>query len=90
MAQYIFALVSYICSLPPTSLTPGLKYNMIASFFNGEGYSVSSQHALRDALRRAFAAMPNRKSPMIINVEISPYSSKKPQVCSHSMIAYRL
>ena len=67
-------------SLPPTSLTPNLEYNMFAGLYNGEGYNVKTPNELNTTLKRVFTTLRSRKCPVIINIEVSPYSSKKPQV----------
>ncbi|XP_064396702.1 2-hydroxyacyl-CoA lyase 1-like isoform X2 [Halichondria panicea] len=66
-------------SLPPTSLTPNLQYNMFAGLYNGEGYNIKTLNELSSTLKKVFTTLPSRRCPVIINVEVSPYSSKKPQ-----------
>ena len=72
-----------LCSLPPTSLLPGAAYHDLGKAFLGEGLLVSTPPQLRRALTHAFSrerTTKRRGKPLVINVIIDPYSSRKPQV----------
>ena len=73
-------LLFIIFSVPPTALTAGINYSLLAGAFKTDGYSARSPKELSDVLKRVFASGITRNKPVIINVEVSPYSSKKPQV----------
>ncbi len=53
---------------------------MFASLYSGEGHNVHTPNELSDTLRRVFSSLSVKTSPIIINVEIAPDSSKKAQV----------
>lgn len=74
-----------LCSIPPTSLLPGAAYHEMGRAFLGEGLLVSTPDQLRSALRQAFSAerLKRRGRPLVINVIIDPYSSRKPQVAGN-------
>ena len=65
-------------SIPPTSLLPDVHYEKLATAFLADGYYASTPQQLHRALTKAFT--PNRSVPVVINVEISPRSSRKAQV----------
>ena len=81
---YLFLLHLFLnCSLPPTSLLPGAAYHQLGEAFMGEGRLVKTHEQLRRAMAYAFSRermMKKRGRPLVINVIIDPYSSRKPQV----------
>jgi 2-hydroxyacyl-CoA lyase 1 len=72
-------------SLPPTSLLPGAAYHDLGKAFLGEGILVKTHEQLRRAMSYAFSrerTANERGRPLVINVIIDPYSSRKPQAHS--------
>ena len=56
-------------------LTPGARYEMIATAFGGIGVAVDTHEELRSNLQKALAD----DNLWVINCRIDPFSSKKPQ-----------
>lgn len=80
LQYYDRTIVSH--SIPPTSLLPGACYDKMAEGLGGRGYSVSTPNQLRTVLAAVLSGK-DRKVPCLINVEISPYSARRAQVCQH-------
>lgn len=79
----IFQFVStdyilHVCSLPPTSLLPGTRYDRLAAAFGAKGYHATSTQELQKHLVEVLAY--KESLPQILNVEILPSSLRKPQV----------
>ena len=74
--------------IPPTSLLPGVRYDQVAKGLGGGGHSVSTPDELKSILATVLSEK-DRKLPYLINVEISPYSSRRAQVC-HRLFAQLL
>lgn len=68
--------------LPPTSLLPNARYEMIATAFGGNGYLVNTPDELGNAFLRA---LEDCDRPSIINCMIEVSSSRKPQ--QHSWLS---
>ena len=79
-----FSIIFCESSIPPTSLLPGAGYHQLGKAFLGEGISASTPEELKQAMTRAFAQerRKQRGLPFVINVQIDPSSSRKPQVNS--------
>ena len=75
----IIAVLFYLRRIPPTSLLPGVRYDLVAKGLGGRGRSVSTPDELKAVLDTVLSEK-DRKLPYLINVEISPYSSRRPQV----------
>lgn len=68
---------------PPTALQPNTRYERIIEAFGGKGFFAETPDELRTALKSAFEETSKVKKPVLINVMISPYADRKPQVlCS--------
>ncbi len=65
-------------SVPPTSLLYGARYDKIASAFGADGYSVRTVLQLDEVMKLVFSK--HREGPVIINIEVDPNSTRKPQV----------
>ena len=65
---------------PPTALLPKARYERIIEAFGGKGFFAETPDELRTALKSAFEETRNIKKPVLINVMISPYADRKPQV----------
>ena len=66
------------CSIPPTSLLYGTRYDKLAGAFGAQGYHAETIPELNQALLKAFRD--NVLCPVIINVVVHPNSSRKAQV----------
>lgn len=65
-------------SLPPMSLTSGIRYEKFAQAFeNFKGYYAQTPDEICAALNQALS---ETKTPSIINIEISPSADRKAQV----------
>ena len=73
-------ILSYIFRFPPTALQPNTHYEKIIEAFGGKGYFAETPDELRAALKSAFEETSKAKKPVLINVMISPYADRKPQV----------
>ena len=71
--------VFFPCSVPPTSLLYGSRYDKIASAFGAIGYNAETVPELNQVLSTAF--QDNTQRPVLINVVVHPNSSRKAQVC---------
>ena len=84
---YIVAIISlcYFFSgrAPPTALLPKARYERIIEAFGGKGFFAETPDELRTALKNAFDETRKNKKPVLINVMISPYADRKPQVPLH-------
>ena len=65
------------CSIPPTSLLYGVRYDKIAGAFGVQGFNAETIPELNHALSKAFAT---ELEPVLINIVIDPSSGRKPQV----------
>ena len=72
--------------IPPTSLLPGVRYDQVAEGLGGRGHSVSTPDELKSVMA-AVVSEKDRKLPYLINIEISPYSSRRAQVYTHQLFA---
>ncbi|KAK2711820.1 hypothetical protein QYM36_012823 [Artemia franciscana] len=63
-------------TLPPTSLTPGCRYEKMAEMYGGKGYVCKSIKELHSAVENA---LKETSKPTIINVFISPVAQRKAQ-----------
>lgn len=61
---------------PSTALMPSARYERMAECFGGLGFHVKSQADLSKALASSTGLT-------VINVEISPFATRKPQVAIH-------
>ena len=68
------------CRAPPTALRPNTHYERIIEAFGGKGYFAETPEELNTALTIAFEETKKVKKPVLINVMISPYADRKPQV----------
>ena len=65
-------------SLSPTSLTANIRYDKLASAFDGfAGYHAEDKSQINSALK---AALNTTKKPSIINIAINPSADRKAQV----------
>ncbi len=67
------------CSIPPTSLLPGARYDKMAACFGARGYNVASPQELRGALNEVLSQN-GADLPAVINVIINTSSERKAQV----------
>ena len=77
--SHIF-LCFIFCRAPPTALRPNTHYERIIEAFGGKGYFAETPEELNTALTFAFEETKKVKKPVLINVMISPYADRKPQV----------
>ena len=77
--KYSVSLLIF-CRAPPTALQPNTRYERIIEAFGGKGYFAETPDELRTALTSAFEETRKVKKPVLINVMISPYADRKPQV----------
>lgn len=82
-------ILSYIFRFPPTALQPNTHYEKIIEAFGGKGYFAETPDELRAALKSAFEETRKAKKPVLINVMISPYADRKPQVHEIQMFGER-
>ena len=71
---------------PPTALLPKARYERIIGAFGGKGFFAETPDELRTALESAFEETRKIKKPVLINVMISPYADRKPQVLKSSLV----
>lgn len=65
-------------SLPPMSLTAGIRYEKMTSAFNGfQGYFAATSDEIRKAVR---SALNEKNVPSLINIAINPSADRKAQV----------
>lgn len=80
-----------MCSLflfraPPTALLPKLRYERIIEAFGAKGFFAETPDELKTVLESAFEETRKIKKPVLINVMISPYADRKPQVLKLSLV----
>ena len=73
-------LSTSLSSAPPTALLPKARYERIIEAFGGKGFFAETPDELKKALESAFVETGKNKKPVLINVMISPYADRKPQV----------
>ena len=66
-------------SLPPVALKPGTRYDLIAPAFGCKGYCVKTPEELERTLTECLSNSEGKQLPVIVNIEINPVSSRKPQ-----------
>lgn len=62
---------------PGTCLLPNARYEKIAEAFGGKGYFASTPKEVHDSFK---AALADTSNVSIVNIMISPYAARKPQV----------
>nr|XP_009937137.1 PREDICTED: 2-hydroxyacyl-CoA lyase 1 [Opisthocomus hoazin] len=62
--------------VPPVSLLPNSRYELVMSAFGGKGYLVKTPEELQNALK---ASITDKQTPALINVMIDPQSERKKQ-----------
>lgn len=68
----------YSPSLTPTSLTANIRYDKLASAFEGfKGYHAEDKAQINSAMKAALATV---DKPSIINIAINPSADRKAQV----------
>jgi len=65
------------CSLLPTALTPGARYDQVISAFGGKGYLAETRQQVREAFLSCLA---DSQTTSLINIIVSSTAGKKPQV----------
>lgn len=70
----------FLFRAPPTALLPNARYERIIEAFGGKGFFAETPDELRKTLKSAFEDTRKIKKPVLINVMISPYADRKPQV----------
>ena len=77
---------SLLFRAPPTALLPKARYERIIGAFGGKGFFAETPDELRTALASAFEETRKIKKPVLINVMISPYADRKPQVLKSLLV----
>jgi len=76
----------FLFRAPPTALLPKARYERIIGAFGGKGFFAETPDELRTALESVFEETRKIKKPVLINVMISPYADRKPQVLKSSLV----
>ena len=82
-SYFLSLLYFFSCRAPPTALLPKARYERIIEAFGGKGFCAETPDELSTALKNAFDETRKNKKPVLINVMISPYADRKPQVPLH-------
>ena len=76
----------FLFRAPPTALLPKARYERIIEAFGAKGFFAETPDELKTVLESAFEETRKIKKPVLINVMISPYADRKPQVLKPSLV----
>lgn len=81
-------MIKFFQSLPPMSLTAGIRYEKMTNAFNGfRGYFAATADEIRKAVR---SALDEKNAPSLINIAINPSADRKAQVNLKFLIFFEI